>query len=52
MASFADVLTPADALAIQAFVIAQAHREPSWLESAASWLSAQGVCIPAAWAAD
>jgi hypothetical protein len=33
-------------------VIAQAHREPSWLESAAVWLYDQGVCVPAAWLAD
>jgi quinohemoprotein ethanol dehydrogenase len=52
MASFADLLAPADAEAIQAYVIAQAHREPSWLESAASWLGARGACVPAAWIAD
>ena len=52
MASFADVLTPADAEAIQAYVIAQAHREPSWLERSAAWLAERGACIPAAWAAD
>jgi quinohemoprotein ethanol dehydrogenase len=52
MASFADVITRADAEAIQAYVIAQAHREPSWLESAAAWLAERGACIPAAWAAD
>jgi quinohemoprotein ethanol dehydrogenase len=52
MASFADVLLPADAEAIQTYVIAQAHREPSWLESAAAWLGAHGACVPAAWVAD
>ena len=52
MASFADVLSPADAAAIQAFVIAQAHREPSWLESAAGWLGAHGACVPARWLAE
>jgi quinohemoprotein ethanol dehydrogenase len=52
MGSFADVLTREDAEAVQAYVIAQAHREPGWLERAAAWLTAQGVCIPAAWAAD
>jgi quinohemoprotein ethanol dehydrogenase len=52
MASFADVLAPADAEAIQAYVIAQAHREPSRLESAARWLYEQGVCLPARWVAD
>jgi hypothetical protein len=52
MASFADVLAPADAEAIQAYVIAQAHREPSRLESAARWLYEQGACLPASWVAD
>jgi quinohemoprotein ethanol dehydrogenase len=52
MASFADVLSPDDAATIQAYVIAQAHREPGWLERAAAWLAEQGACIPAAWAAD
>ena len=52
MASFADVLDAEGAQTIQAYVIAQAHREPSWLESAGSWLYEQGVCLPAAWLAD
>jgi quinohemoprotein ethanol dehydrogenase len=52
MASFADVLDPAAGAAIQAYVAAQAHREPSWLESAAEWLHERGVCVPAAWLAD
>jgi quinohemoprotein ethanol dehydrogenase len=52
MASFADVIGPADATAIQAYVIAQAYREPSWLESAASWLSERGACLPASWVVD
>jgi hypothetical protein len=52
MASFADVLAPEGAAAIQAYVAAQAHREPTWLESAASFLYQQGVCLPAAWLAD
>ncbi len=52
MPSFADVLAPADAAAIESYVIAQAHREPSWLESAARWLYQQGVCAPASWIAD
>jgi PQQ-dependent dehydrogenase (methanol/ethanol family) len=52
MASFADVLMREDAEAIQAYVIAQAHREPGWLERAAAWLAEQGACIPAAWAVD
>jgi mono/diheme cytochrome c family protein len=52
MASFADVIGPADAAAIQVYVIAQAHREPTRLERAARWLYEQGVCLPASWAAD
>ena len=52
MASFADVLDADGAAAIQSYVIAQAHREPTWLESAATWLSEQGACVPAAWLAD
>jgi quinohemoprotein ethanol dehydrogenase len=52
MASFADVIGPAEAEAIRAFVLAQAHREPTWLESAAAWLTARGACLPAAWVAD
>jgi len=51
MASFADVLGPADAEAIQAYVISQAHREPSWLESTATWLTQHGACLPASWVA-
>ena len=43
---------PSGTAAIQAYVIAQAHREPSWLESAAAWLSERGACVPAAWLAD
>jgi mono/diheme cytochrome c family protein len=52
MASFADVLTPDDAEAIHAYVIAQALRRPSLAERAAAWLVEKGACIPAAWVAD
>jgi quinohemoprotein ethanol dehydrogenase len=52
MASFADVLDAGSSRTIQAYVIAQAHREPTWLESAGQWLYEQGVCLPAAWLAD
>jgi quinohemoprotein ethanol dehydrogenase len=51
MASFADVIGPEGAEAIQAYVIAQAYREPTRLESAARWLYEQGVCLPARWVA-
>ncbi|MEN8162404.1 MAG: c-type cytochrome, partial [Myxococcota bacterium] len=52
MASFADVLDEESALTIQAYVIAQAHREPSWLERGGRWLYEMGACLPAAWVAD
>ncbi len=52
MASFADVLDADAAAAIQAYVIAQAHRQPTRLERAARWLYEQGVCLPASWLAD
>jgi quinohemoprotein ethanol dehydrogenase len=52
MASFADVLDESGAAAIQAYVAAQAHRVPTWLERAGAWLHEQGVCVPAAWLAD
>jgi mono/diheme cytochrome c family protein len=52
MPSFADSLTREDADAIRAYVIAQAHREESWLESGARWLSQAGACVPAGWLAD
>ena len=51
-AGFADVLDESGAAAIQAYVAAQAHREPTWLERAGAWLHEQGVCVPAAWLAD
>jgi PQQ-dependent dehydrogenase (methanol/ethanol family) len=51
MASFAGVLDAADADAIQAYVIAQALREPTLLESSARWLSKR-ICLPAAWIAN
>ena len=52
MASFADVIGPKGAEAIQAYVITQAHRAPTWLEGAAYWLTQQGACLPASWVAD
>ncbi len=51
MPSFADVLSSDDAKAIHAYVISQALREPSLMESAAEWLS-QYACIPAVWLVD
>jgi len=51
MASFADVLDADGAAAIEAYVIAQAYREPTLLERAAEWLHQQGACVPARWVA-
>ena len=48
MPSFADVLSEADSQSIHAYVLAQALREPSLVESAAAWLS-EFVCVPAPW---
>jgi quinohemoprotein ethanol dehydrogenase len=52
MPSFADSLSRADAELIRAYVISQAHREPTLLESAGAWAYEQGVCVPARWVAD
>ena len=51
MASFADLLTPEEAEAIHAYVIARARHQPSWLERATGW-AADRVCLPAFWIAD
>jgi quinohemoprotein ethanol dehydrogenase len=51
MASFADLLQPADAQAIQVYVAARAHYEPGFLERAVSW-AARNACIPTRWATD
>ncbi len=51
MASFADLLTPAEVEAIHAYVIARARHQPSWLERAAGW-AAERICLPASWIAD
>ena len=52
MPSFADSLSREDADAIRAYVTSQAHREPTWLESAGAWLYDSGACVPARWIAD
>ena len=41
-----------DARDIQAYVMAQALREPTLVERAAEWLTSRGVCVPGAWLAD
>jgi mono/diheme cytochrome c family protein len=51
MASFADVLGPDEAAAIQSYVLERAHHEPDALESAAAWLM-QRACIPTSWVTD
>jgi quinohemoprotein ethanol dehydrogenase len=51
MPSLADLLTPADVEAIHAYVIAQAHRQPTLAEWLAE-LTRDWVCVPAKWLAD
>jgi quinohemoprotein ethanol dehydrogenase len=51
MPGFADLLSSADVEAIHAYVIRQALREPSLVESAAAWLG-RYACIPAGWIVD
>jgi len=51
MASFADVLSAADARDIQAYVSERAWHEPSTLESAAGWLM-RHACLPVGWITD
>jgi quinohemoprotein ethanol dehydrogenase len=52
MPSFADSLSREDAELIRAYVISQAHREPTLLEEAGAWMYERGVCVPAKWVAD
>ena len=51
MASFADILSEQDVRAIHGYVISQALREPSLLESAAVWVGRR-ACISARWLVD
>jgi len=51
MASFADVLGERDVEDIHAYVVAQALREPSLLETLALWVS-KHACLPAEWLSD
>ena len=51
MPSFSEVLSGDEAEAIHAYVIAQALREPTLIEAAASWVG-RHVCVPASWVVD
>jgi mono/diheme cytochrome c family protein len=51
MPSFASALTADDTAAIHAYVIRQALREPTLVESFGEWLG-QYVCLPASWVVD
>ena len=52
MASFADVLSPADATAIHAYVAERAVAEPNLLAKALGWALDAGLCLPASWLTD
>jgi len=52
MASFADILDPAESRDIHAYVISRALHEPSALERAAAWIAEQGACVPVEWVTD
>jgi mono/diheme cytochrome c family protein len=52
MASFADVLSQADSLAIQAYVAERVLAEPGLLSQALDWLVDTPLCIPASWVTD
>jgi quinohemoprotein ethanol dehydrogenase len=51
MASFADVLLPADAEAIHAYVVDRAHHASDLVERAADWFG-RTSCIPVTWMVD
>jgi hypothetical protein len=46
MASFADVLSPEESLAIQAYVIERATHEPTALERMVRWIGDSPFCVP------
>jgi mono/diheme cytochrome c family protein len=52
MASFADVLSPADSQAIHAWVAERALAEPGLAQQALSWLAETPLCIPSTWLTD
>ena len=52
MASFADVLDPDGARAIQAYVIERATHEPGALERLVGWMAEGPLCVPPSWGAD
>ena len=51
MASFADVLTPAQSREVQAYVATRALHEPNVAQRALGFL-AENICVPATWFAD
>jgi len=52
MASFADLITRDEALAIQAWVVDRATHEPTALEQLIRWFPDSPFCIPASWTTD
>ncbi|MCP4035615.1 MAG: PQQ-binding-like beta-propeller repeat protein, partial [bacterium] len=52
MASFADLIDLEQARAIQAYVVARAHHEPSALQKLIAWLPESPFCVRASWIAD
>jgi len=52
MASFADVLSPEESLAIQAYVIERATHEPTALERLVGWIADSPFCVPPSLALD
>jgi quinohemoprotein ethanol dehydrogenase len=52
MASFADVLSQEDALAIHAYVAERALAEPGLLSQVFDWLVDTPLCVPASWMTD
>jgi mono/diheme cytochrome c family protein len=51
MAGFGDLLDAADAHAIHAYVVTEAHREPGWIDLAMGW-ARENLCVPVSWVAD
>ncbi|MFQ5417888.1 MAG: PQQ-dependent dehydrogenase, methanol/ethanol family [Myxococcota bacterium] len=51
MASFRDLLDAEDSAAIHAYVIAEAHREPSLVDRVVGW-ARKNLCVPVSWVTD
>jgi quinohemoprotein ethanol dehydrogenase len=52
MASFADVLSPEESLAIQVYVIERATHDPTALERLVRWFGDSPLCVPPSLALD